>query len=117
MSSTVWPKGKASGCAIRKCAYADHTFPGVPTAWESHPLAACTCSLGAPQVIPAENLVAAFQQGGAQLIATAGSADDARVMLEGAMGGGAGNGCGASACGAAVEPTRGTHAGARLRGR
>jgi hypothetical protein len=39
--------------------------------------------LSRPQVIPAENLVAAFQQGSAKLIGAAASADDARVMLEG----------------------------------
>jgi 3-dehydroquinate synthase class II len=36
------------------------------------------------RVIPAENLVAAFQGSGARLFAAAASADDARVMLEGA---------------------------------
>lgn len=34
------------------------------------------------QVIPAENLVAAFQPGPGQLMGVAGSAADARVMLE-----------------------------------
>lgn len=40
------------------------------------------CDAAEWKVIPAENLVAAFQQGNAKLIGTAGNADDARVMLE-----------------------------------
>ena len=39
----------------------------------------CTCVL---QVIPAENLVAAFQSGAAKLLGVATSASDAQVMLE-----------------------------------
>ncbi|KIZ04553.1 hypothetical protein MNEG_3403 [Monoraphidium neglectum] len=40
------------------------------------------CAAEAWKVIPAENLVAAFQAGSAKLIGAATSADDARVMLE-----------------------------------
>jgi len=42
------------------------------------------CDASGWKVIPAENLVAAFQQSAAKLIGTATSAADARVMLEGA---------------------------------
>jgi 3-dehydroquinate synthase class II len=41
----------------------------------------CTC-WEALQVIPAENLVAAFQSSAGQLLGVAASAADARVMLE-----------------------------------
>lgn len=45
-----------------------------------HALPCSTCA--AEQVIPAENLVAAFQAGPGRLLSVAGSASDARVMLE-----------------------------------
>lgn len=45
----------------------------------SCPALACSVLL---QVIPAENLVAAFQPGPGRLMGVAGSAADARVMLE-----------------------------------